>query len=107
MEKTLAHIQGVEHGAVKNMEEMMGAKGHELIAHTLAIEEKVKRAGELGVQIAEMAKDASDTQESLDEDKQFYADMERSLCSMSSKRVQRRESAADLIPLVFVFATAV
>merc|ERR1719183_3244633 len=55
----------------------MAAKTKEVNALTKAIEEKMTRVGELGVEIAQMKNDLGDTAEALAEDKKFLADLEK------------------------------
>merc|ERR1712100_824648 len=49
----------------------------EVNALTKAIESKMKRVGELAVEIVQMKNDAGDTAEALAEDKKFLADLEK------------------------------
>merc|ERR1719460_2774400 len=53
-------------------------------AATKEIEEKVKRSGEVAVEIVNMKEDLDDTQESLAEDKKFLADLEKT-CATKEK----------------------
>merc|ERR1719460_2332692 len=53
-------------------------------AATKEIEEKVKRSGEVAVEIVNMKEDLDDTQESLAEDKKFLADLEKN-CEQKKK----------------------
>merc|ERR1719359_986804 len=62
----------------------MAAKEKEVEALTKAIEEKLQRVGELGVQIAEMKNDLEDTQEGLAEDIKFLADLKKN-CAIKEK----------------------
>merc|ERR1719161_813785 len=76
MEKDLQEMQGQEAAAQQSYEEMMAAKKKEVEALTLAIEEKMVRVGELGVEIATMKNDLEDTQ--------FLADLEKN-CAIKAK----------------------
>merc|ERR1719421_1398634 len=62
----------------------MAAKKKEIEALTKAIEEKLVRVGELGVEIAEMKNDLEDTQEALAEDTKFLADLDKT-CEAKKK----------------------
>merc|ERR1719460_1936095 len=53
-------------------------------AATKEIEEKVKRSGEVAVEIVNMKEDLDDTQESLMEDQKFLADLEKN-CEQKKK----------------------
>merc|ERR1719335_308725 len=63
MEKDLAEMTAAENSAAQTYEELMAAKKKELETLNAAVEEKLKRVGELGVSIAMMKNDLEDTQE--------------------------------------------
>merc|ERR1719387_2956826 len=67
----------------------MIAKQKEVDAHTKAIEKKLGRIGELGVEIVNMKEDLSDTEEALIEDKKFLADLEKN-CATKEKEWEER-----------------
>merc|ERR1719387_327741 len=67
----------------------MAAKKAEVEALTKAIEEKLVRVGELGVHIAEMKNDLEDTQETLEEDKKFLANLGKT-CELKKKEWDAR-----------------
>eukprot|EP00403_Amphidinium_massartii_P025324 CAMPEP_0178401908 /NCGR_PEP_ID=MMETSP0689_2-20121128/16554_1 /TAXON_ID=160604 /ORGANISM="Amphidinium massartii, Strain CS-259" /LENGTH=698 /DNA_ID=CAMNT_0020022763 /DNA_START=113 /DNA_END=2209 /DNA_ORIENTATION=- len=77
MEKDLEDITTAEEEAKKNAAALVEAKKKEIAAHTEAIEAKTERSGKLAVEITEMGHDLEDTQEALDEDKKFLADLEK------------------------------
>merc|ERR1719218_382017 len=62
-----------EQAAIKAYDELMAAKTKEVDALTKAIEEKMTRVGELGVEIVQMKNDLGDTAEALAEDEEFLA----------------------------------
>merc|ERR1719401_948494 len=72
-----AEEKAAEEAAIKAYDELMAAKTKEVNALTKAIEEKMTRVGELGVEIAQMKNDLGDTAEALAEDKKFLADLEK------------------------------
>merc|ERR1719375_1162549 len=84
MEKDIAEEGAAEASAVQNYEELMAAKKAEVDSLTMAIEEKMTRVGELGVEIATMKNDLEDTQESLAEDIKFLADLQKN-CGIKAK----------------------
>merc|ERR1719160_1276772 len=84
MAKDLAESLVQEEAAIKAYEELMAAKKEEIEALTKAIEDKLVRVGELGVQIAEMKNDLEDTQEGLAEDKKFLAELGKT-CELKKK----------------------
>merc|ERR1719420_930782 len=77
MEKDIAEEDAAEASAQQNYEEMMAAKKAEIETLTMAIEEKMTRVGELGVEIATMKNDLEDTQEDLADDTKFLADLKK------------------------------
>merc|ERR1719428_317390 len=84
MEKDIAEEGAAEASALQTYEEMMAAKKAEVDSLTAAIEEKMTRVGELGVEIATMKNDLEDTQESLAEDIKFLADLQKN-CGIKAK----------------------
>merc|ERR1719327_716863 len=62
----------------------MAAKEKEIAAATKAIEEKIKRVGEVGVEIVQLKEDLEDTSEDLGKDKKFLADLEKN-CVIKKK----------------------
>merc|ERR1719262_2203997 len=66
---------------------MMAAKTKEIEACTAAIEEKLTRLGDAGVEIVNMKEDLDDTQKSLAEDKKFLADLEKN-CETRKKEYE-------------------
>merc|ERR1719161_3145811 len=78
MEKDLAEVIAQEEEAKKEYDELMAAKQKEIDSLTKAIEEKMKRAGEVGIELVNIKEDLEDTQEQLAEDKKFLADLEKS-----------------------------
>merc|ERR1712079_720092 len=77
MEKELDEITITEEKAVKDFEALIAAKGKELNANTGAMETKIERAAEVGLEIVEMKEDLDDTSKALVEDKKFLAELEK------------------------------
>merc|ERR1740117_2543122 len=77
MNVDIADMKATEAGAVTAYEALMSAKNKEVEALTKSIETKLKRIGELGVEIVQMKNDLGDTGEALLEDKKFVADLEK------------------------------
>jgi predicted nucleic acid-binding Zn-ribbon protein len=77
MEKELAEITAEEEAAVKDFEALIAAKEKELNANTGAIEAKIERAAEVGLEIVEMKEDLDDTAKALAEDKKFLSELEK------------------------------
>merc|ERR1712079_229615 len=77
MEKELNDITVAEEKAVKDFEALIAAKEKELNANTGAMEAKIERAAEVGLEIVEMKEDLDDTSKALVEDKKFLAELEK------------------------------
>merc|ERR1719486_701222 len=84
MDKDYAELLAAEEAAKKSYEELMAAKTKEVEALTKAIEEKLVRVGELGVEIVTMKNDLTDTEEALVEDTKFLADLGKN-CAAKTK----------------------
>jgi len=77
MQKELDEITTAEEKAIKDFEALIAAKEKELDANTGAMEAKIERAAEVGLEIVEMKEDLDDTQKALIEDKKFLAELEK------------------------------
>merc|ERR1719207_27134 len=77
-------MEDAEAAAIKAYEDLMEAKKKEIEALTKAIEEKMTRVGELGVEIVQMKNDLTDTEEALIEDTKFLADLKKN-CATKKK----------------------
>jgi len=84
MTADIADMKKTEAGAVTAYDALMAAKKKEVDALTKAIESKLKRIGELGVEIVQMKNDLGDTGEALLEDKKFIQDLEKN-CAEKQK----------------------
>jgi len=80
MEADLAEATAAENGSLANFDSLVAAKEKEIDAATKAVEDKLTRIGNLGVEIATMKEDLDDTAKAMLEDKKFLADLEKS-CS--------------------------
>merc|ERR1719305_522489 len=63
----------------------MKAKAAEIAAATKAIEEKIKRSGEVAVEIVNLKEDLDDTTKALAEDKKFLADLEKNCATKTEE----------------------
>merc|ERR1719159_613598 len=84
MEADLAEAKATEEKAIADYKALVAAKKKEIEAATKAIEDKMTRVGELGVEVATMINDLEDTKEGLEEDKKFLADMDK-ICEQKKK----------------------
>merc|ERR1719301_313594 len=65
MEKDLAEMVAEEEAAKKEYDELMAAKQKEVDSLTKAIEEKIKRVGEVAVDLVNLKEDLDDTTETV------------------------------------------
>jgi len=84
MEATLADITAAEAEAIKTFDALMAAKKKELETNTAAIESKLERVGQVGLDIVEMKEDLDDTAKALAEDKKFLAELEKGCATKES-----------------------
>jgi len=84
MNADIASMKKTETGAVTAFNALVAAKKKEVDALTKAIESKLTRIGELGVEIVQMKNDLGDTGEALLEDKKFIKDLEKN-CAEKQK----------------------
>merc|ERR1719217_1477611 len=89
MEKDMQEAIDAEEKAKAEYEALMEAKQKEVDALTKAIEEKLKRVGELGVEIVNLKEDLDDTSKAFMEDKKFLADLEKN-CELKKKEWAER-----------------
>jgi len=89
-----------EESAKSSFSAMTAAKKKEINANTRAIEAKLQRDGELGVQIAEMKEDLDDTSVALAEDRAFLADLDKGCGTREAEyEVVKRTRAEELLAL--------
>jgi len=95
MEKELAEITAAEEAAVKDFEALIAAKEKELNANSGAIESKIERAAEVGLEIVEMKEDMDDTAKALAEDKKFLSELEKDCGSKEGEWNERCKIRAE------------
>merc|ERR1719265_1086464 len=84
-----------EEKAKKEFNELVAAKEKEIEAATKAIEEKLQRIGDLGVEIVNMKNDLEETSGSLLEDKKFLADLEKNCATKKKEWAIRSKTRAE------------
>jgi chromosome segregation ATPase len=89
MAATLDDITSTEKASLKTFDELVKAKTAEIDACTAAIEDKMKRIGDLGVKIVGMKEDLSDAEESLVEDKKYLAELEKGCATKEKEWAER------------------
>merc|ERR1719458_559229 len=95
MEKNLAEVLAAEEEAIKNYDALMAAKKKELDANQAALESKLERVGQTGLDIVEMKEDLDDTQKALAEDKKFLAELEKGCSTKQAEWDERCKIRAD------------
>merc|ERR1719265_1597443 len=95
MDKDLGGAIAEEEAAIKAFEELKAAKEAEIEACTKAIEEKLKRLGEISVEIVNMKNDLEDTQEALGEDIKFLADLQKNCDAKKKEWAERQKTRSE------------
>merc|ERR1719486_995322 len=84
MDKEYKELVAAEEEAKKNYEALMAAKQKEVDAAIAAIESKIKRIGELGIEIVNLKEDLDDTTAAFMDDLKFEADLKKN-CATKEK----------------------
>merc|ERR1719322_1432072 len=91
----LADVIAAEEEAIKTYDALMAAKKKEVDANTAALESKLERVGQTGLDIVEMKEDLDDTQMALLEDKKFLAELEKGCATKQAEWDERCKVRAD------------
>lgn len=91
MKKSLKDATDEENSSVENFKDLMKAKKKEVEALTVAIETKSRQIGDLGVSIAQMQNDLTDSEEALIADQKFQAELKKS-CSTKTDEWEARKT---------------
>merc|ERR1719330_931772 len=86
-----------EEEAIKTFDALMAAKTKEVEANTAAIESKLERVGQVGLDIVEMKEDMDDTAKALAEDKKFLAELTKGCATKEAEWAERCKIRADEI----------
>ena len=84
MEASLADATAAEEKAIGIFDALIAAKEKQINADTAAIESKIERIGNLGVEIETMKGDLFDTAQSMIEDKKILADLDKTCAARSA-----------------------
>merc|ERR550534_1426293 len=95
MEKTLAEVTATEEEAIKTFDALVAAKTKEAEANTAAIESKLERVAQVGLEITEMKEDIDDTAKALAEDKKFLAELEKGCSTKDAEWAERSKTRAE------------
>jgi len=92
MASDLAGAIATEEAAVASHTSFVGAKKKEIAALQNSVEAKTQLIGELGVSIARMKHDLTDTQEALAGDQQFLAELDKSCATKTAEWEERSKT---------------
>jgi len=95
MEKNLEEATREQESGRANYEATMAAKQREIQVGTRAIEEKLQRSGQLGVEIQALKEDLSDTGKQEVQDKKFLADLDKNCAVKKTEWEAVRKTRAD------------
>merc|ERR1719436_732615 len=95
MEKNLAEVIAEEEEAIKTFDALMAAKEKEVDANTAALESKLERVGQTGLDIVEMKEDLDDTKKALAEDTKFLAELQKGCATKQGEWDERCKVRAD------------
>jgi len=95
MSKDLAELTSQEEKAKTDFDGIMEAKTKQIAALTQAIEKKTARAGEVAVELVNMKEDLEDTMNSLSEDQQFLANLEKNCATKKAEWAERQKTRAE------------
>merc|ERR1719386_600533 len=92
MNKDLKDLIAQEDAAKKAYEELMAAKQKEVDAAIAAIESKIKRIGELGIDIVNLKEDLDDTSAQFMDDQKFLADLKKNCATKEKEWAERQKT---------------
>jgi hypothetical protein len=92
MNKDLKDLIAQEEAAKKAFEELMAAKQKEVDAAIAAIESKIKRIGELGIEIVNLKEDLDDTTAAFMDDQKFLADLKKNCATKEKEWAERQKT---------------
>merc|ERR1719453_328411 len=95
MDKDYKELVAQEEAAKKNYEALMAAKQKEVDAAIAAIESKIKRIGELGIEIVNLKEDLDDTSAAFMEDTKFLADLKKNCATKEKEWAERQKTRQD------------
>jgi len=92
MKSDLANLTTAEEKAIADFEGMVAAKTKEINANQEALESKLGRQAEVGVEIETMKEDLADTGAGYAEDKKFLADLEKGCATKQAEYDERMKT---------------
>merc|ERR1719160_684343 len=88
----LKDLVGAEDQEKKDYEALMAAKQKEVDAAIAAIESKIKRIGELGIEIVNLKEDLDDTTAAFMDDQKFLADLKKNCATKEKEWAERQKT---------------
>merc|ERR1740121_522335 len=95
MEAGLADITAAENAAIIAFEELSAAKTKEIIANSEAIEAKLERETQTGLEIVALKEDLDDTKKALAADQEFLKNLEASCATKQAEWEARSKSRTE------------
>merc|ERR1719473_1663226 len=95
MDKDYKELVAQEEAAKKAYEGLMEAKQKEVDAAIKAIESKIKRIGELGIEIVNLKEDLDDTSAQFMDDQKFLADLKKNCATKEKEWAERQKTRQD------------
>lgn len=95
MTADLASATATEEAAIKTYDDLIASKKEEVAALTASIETKLKKIGELGIEIVDMKEDVDDTAAALGADKKFLAELEKGCATKTKEWEERSKTRAE------------
>merc|ERR1719245_960616 len=95
MAANLADAVAEENAAIKTYKGLIAAKKREVAVLSATVESKTQEIGELGVKIVTMKQDLADTQDSLAEDQQFLAELEKGCSTKTAEWEERSKTRSE------------
>merc|ERR1711870_110402 len=95
MAANLAAATADEEKAIAAYKELMDAKTKESNALQASIEAKIKKIGDLAVEIVQLKNDLGEAGQALEEDKKFLADLEKGCATKTAEWEERSKTRAE------------
>merc|ERR1712039_1138634 len=95
MAANLAAATADEEKAIAAYKELMDAKTKESDALQASIEAKIKKIGDLAVEIVQLKNDLGEAGQALEEDKKFLADLEKGCATKTAEWEERSKTRAE------------
>jgi len=100
MKSDLANLTAAEEKAIADFEAMVAAKTKEINANQEALESKLGREAEVGVEIETLKEDLADTSAGFAEDKKFLAELEKGCATKQAEHDENvKTRAAELLAI--------